>query len=72
MMADLKLKPPPTAAAAPPRAGTDTLVRSACRRTTVCITSDELFAGSAEVHIEHRGALYRLQQTSLGKLILTK
>jgi hemin uptake protein HemP len=36
------------------------------------IRSDELFAGANEVHIEHRGALYRLQRTSLGKLILTK
>ena len=36
------------------------------------IRSDELFAGANEVHIEHGGALYRLQRTSLGKLILTK
>ena len=28
--------------------------------------------GAAEVQIDHRGALYRLKQTSLGKLILTK
>ena len=42
------------------------------RRTSVCISSDQLFAGANEVHIAHRGALYRLQQTSLGKLILTK
>lgn len=36
------------------------------------ITSAQLFAGAAEVHIEHHGALYRLKHTSLGKLILTK
>jgi len=42
------------------------------RRTSVCISSEQLFAGADEVQIEHRGALYRLQQTSLGKLILTK
>ena len=36
------------------------------------ISSDELLAGALEVQIEHRGALYRLRQTSLGKLILTK
>ena len=36
------------------------------------IRSDELFAGANEVQIEHGGALYRLQRTSLGKLILTK
>ena len=42
------------------------------RREAVCITSAELFAGATEVHIEHGGTLYRLQRTSLGKLILTK
>ncbi len=28
--------------------------------------------GAREVQIEHRGSLYRLKQTALGKLILTK
>ncbi len=37
-----------------------------------CISSDTLLAGATELHIEHRGSLYRLKQTSLGKLILTK
>jgi len=36
------------------------------------ITSAALFRGAAEVQIEHHGSLYRLRQTSLGKLILTK
>ncbi|HET7793135.1 MAG TPA: hemin uptake protein HemP [Rhizobacter sp.] len=36
------------------------------------ISSDVLLAGAQEVQIEHRGTLYRLRQTSLGKLILTK
>nr|WP_295782330.1 hemin uptake protein HemP [Rhodoferax sp.] len=36
------------------------------------ISSQTLFAGANEVEIEHKGALYRLRQTSLGKLILTK
>ena len=36
------------------------------------IASEALFAGADEVHISHRGALYRLKQTALGKLILTK
>ncbi|CAN5440763.1 hemin uptake protein HemP [soil metagenome] len=36
------------------------------------VSSDDLFAGSAEVQIEHHGAIYRLKHTSLGKLILTK
>jgi hemin uptake protein HemP len=36
------------------------------------ISSEQLFAGASEVQIRHRGALYRLKKTSLGKLILTK
>ena len=36
------------------------------------IDSTRLFAGAQEVQIEHRGVLYRLKQTALGKLILTK
>lgn len=36
------------------------------------ISSQALFSGATEIEIEHRGALYRLRQTSLGKLILTK
>ena len=39
----------------------------------LCIDSARLFAGGAtELLIDHRGVLYRLKQTSLGKLILTK
>jgi len=67
----------PTAPAAPStpvrgEAPKACIVRTPGRRTSVSITSDQLFAGADEVHIEHRGALYRLQRTSLGKLILTK
>ena len=36
------------------------------------IASEALFAGAREVQIRHRGSLYRLKQTALGKLILTK
>lgn len=36
------------------------------------ISSRELLRDSKEVLIEHRGAVYRLRETSLGKLILTK
>jgi hemin uptake protein HemP len=36
------------------------------------IASEALFGGACEVQIHHRGALYRLKQTALGKLILTK
>lgn len=34
--------------------------------------SQELFGGALEVEIQHNQAVYRLRQTSLGKLILTK
>ncbi len=37
-----------------------------------CISSESLLGGATEVHIQHRGSLYRLKQTALGKLILTK
>ncbi|WOB08538.1 hemin uptake protein HemP [Piscinibacter gummiphilus] len=36
------------------------------------ISSRQLLGDSKEVLIEHRGAIYRLRETSLGKLILTK
>ena len=36
------------------------------------LRSEQLFGGAQEVLIEHRGAVYRLKLTSLGKLILTK
>jgi hemin uptake protein HemP len=36
------------------------------------LKSEALFDGAAEVLIDHRGVVYRLRQTSLGKLILTK
>lgn len=36
------------------------------------LDSRELFAGRAEVCIEHEGALYRLKITRQGKLILNK
>jgi hemin uptake protein HemP len=36
------------------------------------ISSDEILRGQREVEVEHRGMVYRLRCTSLGKLILTK
>ncbi|MBI1891452.1 MAG: hemin uptake protein HemP [Burkholderiales bacterium] len=36
------------------------------------ISSDALFKGGFEIEIMHNGSVYRLRQTSLGKLILTK
>ena len=44
------------------------------RRTAqpAAVKSEALFDGAAELLIDHRGVMYRLRQTSLGKLILTK
>ena len=36
------------------------------------VRSEDIFGGRSMVVIEHGGAVYRLSQTSLGKLILTK
>lgn len=36
------------------------------------VTSAQIFSGALEVHIDHHGTMYRLKQTALGKLILTK
>ncbi|MET0333046.1 MAG: hemin uptake protein HemP [Rhizobacter sp.] len=37
-----------------------------------CILSQQLLGAGKEVFIDHHGAIYRLRETSLGKLILTK
>ena len=37
-----------------------------------CVGSAQLFGGALELHIDHHGVVYRLKQTALGKLILTK
>jgi hemin uptake protein HemP len=58
-------RPLPAAAAFEPSA-------PAAKRPAGPIASDVLFAGANEVQIVHRGSLYRLKQTALGKLILTK
>lgn len=59
---------PPTQDTAPPHAA----VEAAPPSPVKAVSSESLFGGSCEVHIDHRGTLYRLRQTSLGKLILTK
>ena len=61
----------PGAAGAPGTVATVAPVPSADPRT-VRISSTQLFAGASELQIEHRGAVYRLKQTAMGKLILTK
>ena len=64
---------PPTPSQAGPAAEPGTLAARATGAAPVPrISSDTLLAGATELHIEHRGSLYRLKQTSLGKLILTK
>jgi hemin uptake protein HemP len=42
------------------------------RSTPSSFKSDALLQGNKSVAIEHNGAVYRLQATKLGKLILTK
>jgi len=64
---------PPQDPPRPPSFGTGAAVpASSPRRPTAPIASEDLFAGATEVQISHRGSLYRLKQTALGKLILTK
>ena len=36
------------------------------------VNSDDLLKGPRAIAIWHKGAVYRLQETKLGKLILTK
>ena len=36
------------------------------------LSTNSLFQSAKEIEIEHRGDVYRLRQTALGKLILTK
>jgi len=41
-------------------------------KSMLSVTSEALFGGADELVISHQGAQYRLRQTALGKLILTK
>ena len=59
----------PAAAALP---STNAAARGAPAPAFRAIASEALFGGAGEVRISHRGSLYRLKQTALGKLILTK
>ena len=52
------------------RAGQEPLVFDA--DGVIRISTQLLFQSAKEIEIEHRGDLYRLRQTALGKLILTK
>jgi len=59
---------PVTAPTAPPDTGADTTHNTASAQ----LRSEELLRGQQAVAIAHNGALYRLQTTRQGKLILTK
>ena len=54
----------------PPSASSD--AHPATARPASVIDSTALMADSKLVHIQHRGQLYSLRETRLGKLILTK
>jgi len=58
----------------PPKPATPAPTASPTSRAaaTVRIDSAQLFGAAVEVQIDHHGAIYRLKQTALGKLILTK
>ena len=56
--------PPPPAPAAP--------VRQVNAATAAPLPSEALLKGRKTVEISHNGAVYRLQATRQGKLILTK
>lgn len=58
---------PPGPAPGPPSSPTPP-----ARATAEPIESRALLAGAREVRIRHGDTIYRLQVTSLGKLILTK
>lgn len=45
---------------------------AATRVPQAAVKSEALFGDACEVLIDHRGVMYRLRLTSLGKLILTK
>jgi hemin uptake protein HemP len=55
------------------RLGTLPTRSDSCQSASIfSITSQALFAGADELEISHQGSRYRLRQTALGKLILTK
>ncbi|HEY0817285.1 MAG TPA: hemin uptake protein HemP [Rhizobacter sp.] len=64
----MNLSPPPTSTEPPVHAPQALMPALADHR----ISSRQLLGDAKEVLIEHHGAIYRLRETSLGKLILTK
>ncbi len=63
---------PPPSSCPPAALPADAATTPEPRKPVRALRSEALFDGAHEVQIEHRGALYRLRLTSLGKLILTK
>jgi hemin uptake protein HemP len=62
----------PVAASTGPDESMRTAASPAVSASRPRVASTDILRGSAEVEIDHRGTLYRLRVTSLGKLILTK
>ncbi len=56
----------------PPKIPAQRRADAVTRAQPAAVKSEALFGGASEVLIDHRGVMYRLRQTSLGKLILTK
>jgi hemin uptake protein HemP len=46
--------------------------QASSRNAAATMSSSELLKGQKAIGIMHNGSLYRLQETKLGKLILTK
>ncbi|MBK6567269.1 hemin uptake protein HemP [Candidatus Aalborgicola defluviihabitans] len=67
-------KAPSVIAAEPAQAPPPQTSRVACALPAGVqrLTSHAILQGAQEIEIEHNGAVYRLRQTSQGKLILTK
>lgn len=72
MAADLHPPTGPRGATAGPEPSLRTVASPAAPGARARLPSNDILRGSAEVEIDHRGTLYRLRVTSLGKLILTK
>jgi hemin uptake protein HemP len=52
--------------------GADLTAQAMADKKLTFVQSGDLFDGQKSITIEHNGAMYRLQTTKLGKLILTK
>lgn len=63
---------PPQPTTATPAQADGPLPRTPPAATQRRWRSSDLFGTAQEIEIEHGPAVYRLRQTSLGKLILTK